>query len=126
MSQSLDRARVLGALDDRPQTVDRLARELGEDPERVEATLASAHEAGLVVDWGHVWATTWRAKLSLSPRFFRVWVPASLAIGAFLTATALILNGPAEGGAQAGAWLIVGALAATAIALVPRLRENGR
>lgn len=107
MSQAPDRSELLGALDETPQTAQRLARRLETDPDTVHEALEDAQDEGLVADWGNVWATTWRAKLSLSPRFFRIWIPASIALGAGLTALALRLNAPEPVGWEAVGGLVV-------------------
>lgn len=122
MSDALDRERLLRALDETPQTAERLARRLDADVGEVEAALARAREDDAVADWGRVWATTWRAKLRLSPRFFAVWIPASLALGAALTAIALAVNGPPQLGTAAPLALLVLAAAAAAVAAVPLVR----
>lgn len=77
----------------------------------------------MAVDWGHdVWATTWRAKLQLHPRFFHVWLPGSLGIGLAVTSLALWLNGPAG-----SRWLVLGlalsALVAAGLSL--RAKQKG-
>jgi hypothetical protein len=101
LSDASGREELLEALDETPQTTERLARRLDADPDRLDDELHRAAEEGQVADWGTVWATTWRAKLSLQPRFFRIWIPASVALGAGLTALALALNAPAPFGVQA-------------------------
>lgn len=85
---------MLVALDETPNTVKGLARTLDWSEERVEEGLARLEEDNHAVDWGGLWATTWRAKLKLSPTFFRIWIPGSFALGAGLTGFALAVNGP--------------------------------
>lgn len=95
------RRALLEALDETPRTVTGLSRVLEQDEETVEEALREAEAEGLAVDWGELWATTWRAKLKLAPRFFRIWIPASLALGTALTALAVALNA-----ASAPTWLV--------------------
>ncbi len=91
---NLDEDPLLLALDETPNTVTGLARKLDWSEERVKEGLHALEENHHAVDWGGVWATTWRAKMVLSPTFFRIWVPASFALGAGITSLALILNAP--------------------------------
>lgn len=94
MDEALDE--LLDALDETPTTVEGLAQRLDRDPEAVEAGLAELEDEGLAVDWGGLWATTWRAKLRRSPGFFEAWIPASVGLGAGITALAILLHGPAR------------------------------
>lgn len=117
LSSPADPDGFLAVLDDHPTTVEALADRLELGEQDVRQILAEAEEAGLAVDWGHdVWATTWRAKLQLHPRFFRVWLPGSLGIGLAVTSLALWLNGP-----PGNRWLVIGlalsALIAAGLAL---------
>jgi hypothetical protein len=120
---ALHREDVLRALDETPQTVDRLARRLDADPDDVQAVLERAAEESEAVDWGHVWATTWRAKLTLAPRFFKIWIPGSVALGATLTGTALALNGPQPIRWEASISLLVVAAAAAVLAALPAIAD---
>jgi hypothetical protein len=94
LSSSIERDALLRALDEHPQTAERLAERLGADLDEVEAKLQQARQEGLATDWGDVWATSWRAKLDLAPRFFALWVPASIALGSIVATASLYLNGP--------------------------------
>lgn len=85
---------LLDALDETPTTAEGLAQRMGREPEHVEEGLARLEEEGLAVDWGGLWATTWKAKLRRSPGFFEAWIPASLGIGAAVTALVVIFHGP--------------------------------
>lgn len=107
------RRELLLTLDETPQTPEALARTLGRPVEEVESALAAAAADRLAVDWGGVWATTWRAKVRIvDPGFFRVWVPASLAAGAAVTVVATALHGPGE----ARAWLpVLGGIAGVSL-----------
>ncbi|MDX1610908.1 MAG: hypothetical protein R3185_00980 [Candidatus Thermoplasmatota archaeon] len=85
--------RLVRTLDEMPLPVDLLAKRLEAPEEDVREALGRAQAAGLASDWGdEVWATTWRAKWQLHPRFFGTWLPGSLAIGSALTAGAAWLN----------------------------------
>lgn len=112
-------------LDDTPQTVERLSDRLDRDPEDVRELLEQARKEGLAVDWGDVWATTWRAKLAIAPGFFRFWVPASLALGAGLTATATALNAPPAIRRPLAGLMAALAIVATGLALVAWIRNDG-
>lgn len=116
--------RLLEALDDTPSTVTGLARRLGWDEEEVQDGLAALEEEKLAVDWGELWATTWRAKLKLAPGFFRVWIPTSVALGAATVALALLFNGPAGLPAWlAPLWASVAVLS-LAYGMIPVLSER--
>lgn len=117
LTDGLDRRRLLEALDETPQTAERLARRLDMEAETVREALATAEEDGVAADWGELWATTWRAKVELAPRFFRVWIPASVAIGAGLTALGLGLHAPASVRWEAAAGLGVVAVLGAGLAL---------
>lgn len=87
---------LLSALDETPNTVKGLARKLDRTEDEIHEGLARLEEDGHAVDWGGLWATTWRAKMQLAPTFFRIWLPASFALGTGFTSLALIVNGPSS------------------------------
>lgn len=100
---TVSRDELLRVLDETPRTITGLSRRLGADEDEVEAALEEIEAEGLAVDWGELWATTWRAKLELEPAFFRLWIPVSIALGASLTAFAVGMNAPAA----TPAWVMV-------------------
>lgn len=111
--------RLLEVLDDTPSTVTGLARRLERPEEEVEEGLSRLEAEGLAVDWGAMWATTWRAKLKLSPGFFEVWLPASVGVAAGATALAVVLHGPSSLPAWLAPALAVVAVLGLARGLVP-------
>lgn len=115
---------LLEALDETPSTPSELAARLDWETDQVKQGLAELEEEGQAVDWGGIWATTWRAKTRLAPGFFRIWVPGSLALGLGFTALALALNGPAGLAAWVPIGLAILAVAALAWGLFP-VAEDG-
>lgn len=113
------RKRLLRVLDDTPSTVTALSRKLDWEEQTVEAGLRALQADKLAIDWGTVWATTWRAKMQLSPAFFRVWIPASAGLGVGATALALLLNGPATLPVWVAPLFMIVAVLALAYGLVP-------
>ncbi len=122
--QDQDLDALLRALDETPSTPQELARRLGWDLEEVARGLDRLEEASRAVDWGGVWATTWRAKVDLAPRFFRIWVPTSVALGVGFSALALALNGPVGDSVWLPIGLAVVAVLALGLGLSP-LAEEG-
>lgn len=119
-----DRRTLLLALDETPSTVTGLSRRLDWEEGRVEDGLAELEADKLAIDWGDLWATTWRAKLEIEPRFFRIWIPASTGLGAGVLALALILNGPEGLAAWVAPLFALVAVLGLTIGLVPALEDR--